>query len=238
MARLFTVCPDDANWRGGEIDAANKWGLPGVICPRCGATWSNVGLSYPAVDLSILPNEETYRKARPVRLEVFIELQRPILPLMPDGSIPPPGTRFGPLIGEAKGVFDDFAWLNLWTLLIESQALERLHLAGVCTPIGIRPNLTFRGRTSSNLLELQLEPHGKIAPSAFTVNVLPSCPSCGRNPNSLPERLVIEAPSIPKNQDLFRARDFSALILATERFAVAVQNLKLAGVVFHEVAVE
>lgn len=238
MLRVFEVLPDYATAGSGIVDAVNKWGLPGVTCPRCGSTWGNVGLAYPAVDLSKLSNEKVYRKARAVSLEEFVELRRPILSLMPDGSVPLPGTRFGPLIGEAKGLFGDFAWLNLWTLLIQSQALQRLRLAGVRTPVGVPPILTFRDKNPPNLLELQLEPHGKMAPASFPINPLPSCPSCGRDPNSMPKHIVIEAPSIPKNLDLFRARDFTTLILATEGFVGAVQNLKLTGVVFQEVAVE
>ncbi|MGH9904056.1 MAG: SitI6 family double-CXXCG motif immunity protein, partial [Pyrinomonadaceae bacterium] len=210
----------------------------GVSCQRCGSTWSNVGLAYPAIDLSVLPNEKRYQSAKPVSLEDFDELQRAILSLMPDNSLPPPGTRFGPLVGVARGIFGDFAWLNLWTMLVRSQALERLHVAGVRTPIGVAPMLAFKNRQSPDLLELQIEPHAKLASSSFSVLLLATCPSCGRDPNSLPEHLVIEASSVPKHVDLFRARDFTTLILATEEFAEAVQNLKLTGVIFQEVAVE
>src|SRR5688572_5747001 len=134
MSHLLEVRPDYATADSGMVDGMNKWGLPGVTCPRCGSTWGTVGLAYPAVDLSELSNEQIYRKGRAVSLEQFVELRRPILPLMPDGSVPEPGTRFGPLIGRARGVFTDFVWLNPWAPLIQIRALDRLREAGVALP--------------------------------------------------------------------------------------------------------
>ncbi len=236
MPHLFRVLPDYAA-SNGEVDGVNKWGLPGVTCPRCGSTWGNVGLTYPAVDLSKLNNEKVFRKAQAVSLEQFVELRGSILPLMPGGWVLLPGTRFGPLIGKARGVFTDFVWVDLWTLLIQSSALDRLRVAGVRTPLGVPPILTFSGGNPPNLLELQIEPHGKMAPAALTNNA-PSCLSCGRNPNGVPEHIVMMASSIPQDQDLFRSRDFTTVILATQKFVETVKTLELGGIIFHPVEVE
>lgn len=234
--RLFEVLPD-VRWRRGEIDATHKWGLPGLTCATCGATWSAVGLAYPSVDLSALPSEKRYRDRWPVTLGELDELRHPIIPLMPDGSIPPPGTHFGPLVGKTKGTFGDFAWLNPWTLLIRSEALERLCYADMHMPIGVRPALTYSEKDPPDLLELQIEPKAKTALGSLPPNAVPQCRSCGRQALTLPEYIVIEQSSIPQNLDLFRGQDFTTLIFATERFAEAVQNLKLTGMVFREVDV-
>jgi len=237
MLNLFRVRPDYASAGNGLVDGMHEWGLPGVDCTGCGSTWGVVGPAYPSVDLSTLSNEEVYRNSWPVSLEEFVERRRPILPLMPDASVPEPGTPFGPLIGKARGVFTDFVWLNPWAPLIQSRALDRLREAGVRTPIGVPPFLRFRGKNPPALLELQIEPHGKMAPAAVT-NSEPSCLSCGRNPNSVPEHIVIDALSIPKDLDLFRAEDFPTVILATQKFVEAAEALKLRGIGFHQVAVE
>lgn len=76
-----------------------------------------------------------------------------------------------------------------------------------------------------------------MAPAALTNNA-PSCLSCGRNPNSMPEHIVIMASSIPNDLDLFRSEDFPTLILATQKFVDAVQTLELGGISFNQVAVE
>ncbi|NTX51011.1 double-CXXCG motif protein [Myxococcus sp. CA039A] len=31
----------------GEFEAAHKWGLPGLSCPACGATWRRLGSQLP-----------------------------------------------------------------------------------------------------------------------------------------------------------------------------------------------
>ena len=43
MLHLFKVRSDYASAENGILDGMNKWGLPGVTCPRCGETWGTVG---------------------------------------------------------------------------------------------------------------------------------------------------------------------------------------------------
>jgi uncharacterized double-CXXCG motif protein len=232
MISLFEVVRDDSNLGSGYIDATHKWGLPGVICSQCNSTWGAVGSEYPSVDLSGLSNENAYRKARAVPFDEFERLRQPILRMLPEGSKLIPGTQFGPLLGEAKGKFKDFAWINLWTLLIRSEVRTALETR-VSNLICVRPQLSWKG-VETDLLELQLDPHGHlVSPSTSQ----PSCEACGRDPNSLPKQIIVTRSSIPDNVDLFRARNFNTVLLATSRFVNAVRDLNLVGVRFNEVIV-
>lgn len=237
MDRLFEVKTDVAKW--GKlydyiIHDEHKWGLPGVKCSMCGATWGNVGLAYPSIDLSALSNEKRYRNVWPVPLEELEELRRPIRQLVGDEIYLPPGTDFGSLVGSAKGNFGDFAWVNSWTLLIRREVLQALKSSGVSMPIGVPAQLRFAKRNQPEFLELQIEPYAMLV---FPPSTPQPCPACDRLGISLPEQIIVEEPSIPTDVDLFRARNFTTIILATERFMEATQSLKLTDISFQEVLV-
>src|SRR5437879_13823878 len=103
--RWFRTRPDDINWGKlykYDLTAAHRWVLPGIKCPRCGA-WATFGAQYPSVDLSGLPNLHLYESSGPLEPELFDEVRAPLIPLMPDRSLPGPGTMFGPMSGRAKG---------------------------------------------------------------------------------------------------------------------------------------
>lgn len=214
----------------GEIDAANKWGLPGVTCDTCKATWGEIGLIYPAVDLSTLPNAARYEDVWPVSLKELHALREPILPLMPRGApLPGPGTSFGPTIGEAKGSFAHFAWNEPWILFVRAETFAALQAEGVRGLIGVKPQLKFREKLHPELLELQIEPGPALHPSCVTQRV-PPCPACGRGKSDV-ERIVIDASTIPQDRDLFRIRNWHTRILASGRFAEAVHHLRLEGII-------
>src|SRR5581483_3180819 len=123
---LYTVQPDPAARQfRNSVEAVHKWGLPGIICPVCGATWALSGVAYPSVDVGSLADPSPYTSYSPVPLDRFLELRREVFPLVPDGRAPPPGTQFGPLVGKLLGEVGDFAWVNPWTMLLREGASER-----------------------------------------------------------------------------------------------------------------
>lgn len=233
---LYRIGPDDSD-RGPanryELDAAHEWGLPGVRCPACGATWAMAGPAFPALDPSGLPSAGKYRDGWPVTPEELEALRRPLLPLLPGGYVPPPGTQFGPLVGKARGAFEDFVWVNPWTLLLGREALTKLREAGVRLPAAVAPRLKFRGGAPAELLELQVEPAGELAEESFAEAGRP-CPACGRD-GRRPERFIVDARSLPSGVDIFRVRNFPTLILVTGAFAEAAGRSGLTGAVFVEV---
>lgn len=232
---LFEVLRDDANLGTGRLDASHKWSLPGVICPHCNATWGSAGLEYPVVDLSSLPGERAYRDTGAVPLNEFIRLRNDVASLMEPDALLLPGTQFGPLVGKGAGRFAaDFVWLTLWTLLITKEGFAWL-TERVPNLKGVSPRLTFAGERPT-LLELYLEPLGELVLLPADDDEDP-CDACGRNPTPLPDEIVVVKSSIPTNQHIFRGRNFNTVLLATDRFVKAVEDLGLVGLVFKQVRI-
>lgn len=230
--RLFHVQPDDAH--GGkhqqyEINASHTWGLPGIRCSVCGVTWATTGVAYPAVDLAILPSPDQYGGLEPVTVEEFQELRAPIIRLLGASVALPPGTDLGPLVGKAWGKFGDFAWVNPWTMLIRHEVWSKLNSMGLRLPQVVTPKLEFRSKFPPEFLEFQVEPLASLSASSFSSLEPSPCPVCGHDARK-PEQIVAERVSIPSYVDLFRLRDFPTVILATEEFTEAVQDLNMTGI--------
>ena len=236
MASLFRVFYD--GFSASDLDQLRvdrKWGLPGVKCSVCQETWATTGIAYPSVDLTTLPAESQYRQFWPVSLEEFEERRRPVLGLIPDGSMPPPGTEFGPLMGTGRGgSFADFVWVNPWTLLAQSSAWERLRTTDVKLPKTVPASIRFKKPNVYVFVELELEPRTLMARSAFGHD-LPQCKACGRVQAQMPDNIVVKQSSIPSDVDIFRDRLMPTLILATDPFVQAVKRLQLTGLEFSEV---
>jgi hypothetical protein len=110
-----------------------------------------------------------------------------------------------------------------------------LRSAGLQLPIGVPPLISFRGKETPELLELELEMHARIFLPSSIAAVQP-CPACGRIASSLPARIVVDQKSVPLALDIFRGQNFPTLIFATERFAKVVRSMRLTNIMFSEVA--
>ncbi|MFY2560390.1 double-CXXCG motif protein [Corallococcus terminator] len=235
MSRFFWVREDDdvAEQHGGEVHGAHKWKLPGAKCHTCGITWSGAGHTYPCVDLSALPEQQAYERARPEPFIEFARLREQVRSLAPAHAPLPPGTRFGPLVGTASGNLADFAWL-IDVLLMHRDALERLQALHPLGLRGCRTELRWRKKNPPELLELQLEPHGRLHPDCIPSDVPPPCQTCGRFALSRPQAPILDGASLPTDIDLFRVGNFATMVIGTERFVEAVHNLSLTGLTFRE----
>src|SRR5262249_25337593 len=111
---------------------------------------------------------------------------------------------------------------------------QLLMSAGVDSLVAASAMITFKGKNPPDLLELQIEPH-----AVLTSPGLPSeaaeCSACGRRGIRKPDHIIIDSSSVPLHLDVFRLRNVPTVILASERFADAVHNLKLTGVLMHRV---
>jgi uncharacterized double-CXXCG motif protein len=236
MSRFFWLDEDmvAAAKYGGEFNAWHKLALPGVSCHTCGATWTDVGHEYPCVNLKQLPERGEFEKARPEPFPEFARLRELVRPLAPRNAELPPGTGFGPLVGRAHGEFGPIAWVGGLKLLVRRDALERLQAAGVRGLLGCRTELRFRQKNPPELLELQIEPHGRLHPDCIPPEVPPPCITCGRDAFRRPDEPILDAVSLPMDLDLFRVGNFATMIVGTERFMEAVRRLELDGITFRE----
>ena len=237
MTRFFWLREDPAVQARtrGSINAAHKWGLPGLAgCPGCGETWASAGHQYPAVDLSVLPGQDAFLKARPEPFAEFTRLRESVRPLAPTGALLPPGTTFGPLVGTASGRFGPFAWLGSSLLLIRHEALERLQREGIRGLLGARTELRFRQSDAPVLLELQLDPRGMLHADCMPPDLPARCTTCGRLGFRRPEEPILDAASLPMDVDIFRVGNFATMIGGTERLMETVRRLELDGISFRE----
>ncbi len=235
MTRFFELTRDRAMWARfkGDFDAAHKWHLPGVKCDTCGATWGSAGHQYPGVDLSQLSEQENFR-SRPVTVAEFERLRELVRPLAPPNAKLPPGTSFGPLVGTATGKFGPFTSQGDILWLVHLDALERLQAEGVRGLLGCGTELRFRQKDPPQLLELQIEPHGRLHQACIPPDVLPPCVTCGRVSFRLPDEPLLDLASLPPDLDVFRVGNYATVIVGTERFMEAVRRLGLDGITFRE----
>lgn len=238
---FFEVVQDTSQrYTGNLSNAAHRWGLPGVVpCDTCGAGGGVMGLQYPCVDLSPLPPEERERlsAAWPVPFPEFSRLRELVRPLSPADARMEPGTRLGPLTGTGSGTFGPLFMQNPWSLFIRRDALEPLLNAGVRGLVACPVEVRFRAKPAPELLEFQLELHGRFHASCLPQDLEPPCPVCGDEKLTRPDSIILDGTSLPGHLDLFRLAQGWTLIVASERLVEAARQLELDGVVFRELQV-
>jgi uncharacterized double-CXXCG motif protein len=208
----------------GYYTYGHKWGLPGVHCPVCDATWAATGDAYPSVDLSQLPAQEQ-KKYLPRVEEDYAEFERlreQVRPLVPPGVPLLPGTKFGPMNGSAQGEFGPLVLVHAWELLMRREPLERLQAEGLRGLKGCRTELRFRKKNPPELLEMELLPRGAFHPDCLPEHPLP-CPKCGRRGLKRPGAPILDAATLPQDLDLFRFA--GTMIIGTENFVETVRRL-------------
>ncbi|MDC0712676.1 double-CXXCG motif protein [Stigmatella sp. ncwal1] len=221
----------------GHLNAKHPWGLPGVEpCPTCRTGGGVGGLEYPCVDLSGLPLPERKKLSDPwpVSHEEFSRLRELVRPLAPRGAVLEPGTRFGPLVGSGSGYFGQLFMQDPWSIYARREALERLREAGAQGLQGCPLNVRFRANRPPELVELQLELHGRFHPDCLPAERKSPCPTCGNDFLKLPEHLILATESLPTLVDVFRLAAWPTLIIVTERWVNAVRHLELDGLIFQE----
>lgn len=239
--QFYRVQQDKGLRYTGNLNAAHKWGLPGVEpCLSCGIGGEGTtAAQYPCVDLSPLPAKELKRLCDPwpVPKDEFVRLRELVRPLVPPYAVLKPGARLGPLEGTASGFFGQIFMQNPWSLCMRLEALERLQSAGVKGLQGCPMNVRFRVKSPPALVDIQLESHGSFHPDCLPP-AEPPCPKCNSSKGyKLPDPYWLQAASLPDHVDVFRLEDASTLILCSERMVAAVQSLGLDGVIFHELEV-
>jgi uncharacterized double-CXXCG motif protein len=202
----------------GSYAATHKWGLPGVHCPECDAIWSGGADAYPSADLSALPDQAKYSARLEEDYAEFERLREQVRPLVPPGVPLWPGTKFGPLVGTARGEFGPFFMYASSLMLMRREALDRMQSEGVQGLKGCRTAVGFRKKNPPELLELELLPRGHVHPDCLPADRPPLCQKCGRMGWRRPDDLILSASSLPPDLDVFRLGDFLTAIIASERF--------------------
>jgi uncharacterized double-CXXCG motif protein len=235
--KVYWLNPVEPSRFTGEYNAAHKWGLPGVHCPLCGAIWGGGSDAYPGVDLSGLAERDKFCARLEEDYAEFERLCALVRPLVPPGVPLRPGTKFGPLVGSAKGNFGQLYSLYSSELLVRREALEQLQAEGVRGLQGYRTELRFRQKSAPELLDLQIEPRGMLHPDCLPPEHRTPCAKCGRWGFRRPDEPILEAASLPEDRDLFRLVNFPAMVIGTERFVDTVRRLGFEELSFRELPV-
>lgn len=217
-----------------SIQDGRRWGLPGVHCPTCAATWTSVGLSWPSIDLSAHPDAAKLTPRLEKDFNEFIRLREAVRPLVPSGVELKPGTDFGPAIGPAKGT--KFGALTMgfpWMMLARPEGVAFLKAEGVRGVKAAFTELKFKGKPQE-ILELQIEPFGRVHPDCLPPNPPRPCATCGRRGLVLPDPILLDLASLPTDRDIFRLTDFGQVIVVTDRFVEAAKRLGCDDLAFVE----
>jgi hypothetical protein len=92
----------------------------------------------------------------------------------------------------------------------------------------------IENRSDVAIFEFELLPLGLL--ENLDIEFHP-CGLCGRVPAILPSGIRLVAGSVKGHIDIFRVQNFPTVIMATDRFVEAVQELGLTGLGFKEVRV-
>ncbi|WP_163993794.1 double-CXXCG motif protein [Pyxidicoccus caerfyrddinensis] len=200
---------------------SRRWHLPSVEqCPSCRATVGSF-LTYPTVDLSELP-EARELKPRPASFEEYVRLRDLVRPYCPPGAPLEPGTGLGPLGGSTRGKWGAFTLVDLAALFVREDALRALeNLRGI---VPVWPK--FRRPPAPAVAELQLLPHGRLAPDCFPPGRREPCAVCGCDGEMRPLHYWADPASLPTDLDAFRLADYSGIIVVSERFASVVRRFE------------
>ena len=229
-AYLIEVEDEDEFQAHYRLDCFHARNLKGVVCPVC-TGWGTAGFEYPSVDISklddVIPSEflQESRKNRSMTLKEFAELKRRILPILGENRPFEPATQFGPLNGTGSGRFDDFAWLNSWTMLVREPVFTELRKTGFDL-IGVPANIKFRRKQPENLVELEIKPKAHLHSSARPEQ----CEICGRHGTLVDLKLlgkasyvvplpVLEAATFDDTVPLQRVLEWPTMLIANEAFA-------------------
>lgn len=209
----------------GQVNGTHRWSLPGVRCPECQETWANAALAYPSVDLSKHPLRAQLEKPRLEKdFEAFERLRESVRSLSP-GTVLEPGTRFGPIVGTARGNLGPIVQPLPWFVLMTRDAVASLQAEGIQGMRACRTELRFRQKHPPELLELELLPLGRFHAECIPPEQRRPCPRCGRLGFQLPEAPLLEAASLPQEVDVFRLASFPTVLVASERFVEGVRRL-------------
>ncbi|WP_186002118.1 double-CXXCG motif protein [Corallococcus sp. Z5C101001] len=235
--KFFELHPADGPRFTGYINGVHKWGLPGGLCPVCHASPGGLGEAYPSVDLSGWAHRQELAEARQVPLEEYERLRDLLRSQVPFEAPLLPGAEFGTLSGKASGKWGDLHLPDPWMLVMRRDALKRMRDDQGISLHASNIDLRFLGREEVDLLELELHCQGRLHDSCFPGGREPPCERCGRQGGRLPDAPMLDGRTLTTDSDLFRLRDYTTVIIASERFVDAVARLGLEGVVFKEVPV-
>jgi len=221
------------------LEGNHRWRIPPLSCPTCGKNFWADGVAYPAADLDGSSwSGETVAGGQTHALlpDRIFEITQAIGARLPYDLALPPGTNLGAFRGKPeKKLLLDFAWYCSFPFLTEA-ALGKLRSAGISDLLAVPCEIQYQAAPRSRYLELQIEHEVSLVGDLQPPNGDHSqCAVCGRDNGWLPRAIAVDAATIPRGVSLMRCRQYRPLRIITERFADAIRECKLKGVVIEPV---
>jgi len=226
MVKVYELRPDQVRWeRQNSIEATHWKKLPGIRCPSCGV-WGLTGIMYPTVATSVFNGIALPATPSPLSVEEFYALSAAIQTTAGAQRPVRPGTELGPLSGNAKGEFGDFAWVNSWTPLLRESVWLALRENGILLA-GVRAELDFGKLAHEPLVEIEALPSARL-PKEF---VPEKCAVCGRLTVKRPDTIYLAASSLDASISLQRIAELPTVLVANQPFAQFIQRQHLRDVI-------
>jgi len=229
----YMAMPDDAGWgKDNEylISAVHVRKLPGVICSVHGV-WATTGLNYPTVDIELIDSRIGRLPASPISVDDFRALVARIEPITGPKRPLSPGANLGPLLGTARGLLGDFAWVNPWTMLVRSSTCQELVSSGFFVQ-GAEARMSFEDGPTEPLMELE-------APCKLTLANLQHreiCSICGRLSFVKQKTMVIEAASYDSATPLQRIAEMPTCIVVNDDLAEFIRTRGFSNITLTRIA--
>ena len=232
------------------VSGAHKWRLPAAKCGKCGGSraggWGDPALAYPHIDIPTNLKRSEYTVRSPIPWTEYLQLRKPLRELVPSDMPLPPGTDFGPWVGEASGPLTDFAGVWDWECLVRQGVLERLNQKLSTQIQAIPAQIRSRRKEKPDYLELVALPMAVLSNGTMSQLTTSHCDACGQQFVSDGYFAYGEPPgigiqicrsSLPKDKHVFRIRELSRYVLCTAEFREAVLDLGLQNISFSPIEV-
>ena len=231
----YVAMPDDAGWgKDNEylISAAHARMLPGLVCGVHGV-WATTGLNYPTVDIELIDSRIGRLPADPISVDDYRALVARITPITGPERPLGPGANLGPLVGTARGLLGDFAWVNPWTMLVRSSTCQELVSSGFLVQ-GAEARISFEDGPTEPLIEL--EALCKLTLANLQHRDL--CSICGRLSFVKPKTMVIEAASYDSAKPLHRIVELPTYIVVNDDLAEFIRTRNFSNITLTQIELQ
>ncbi|HEY3854874.1 MAG TPA: double-CXXCG motif protein [Verrucomicrobiae bacterium] len=222
------------------VDGRLQFKLPLVLCKYCDHRSGERSARFPALRVPRQVQHLVQRDQEPVSLEEFREIRDRVERAMGVDLGLPPLATLGQFSGKLLwGECEDIEWAGVDLPLISKKALKALSSKGIQLTTGAI-DLVKRKMKITTHVAIQCDIIPMLAPATIKGLGYTYCKECGLYyRSSLGPRMVgypnqFVRASWPEGEDLVRLGEGPTVILASERFVEAVNELKLTGCQFVE----
>lgn len=242
MTGAYLLTPPDDYYEATRysVGGSAPFSIPRLKCPGCGEH-ASAYFEYPGFDVTGLDDDiiqylqrdvpgAPFRKSSEGPTELTLSQMRylsarlsPILgPTRPFG----PFTDFGPLVGEAEGLFADFSWPSVNSApYLRKSAFDLIQAAGFGLA-SVTANLAFRREREDPLVVIEVLPTARMHPSLRPE----PCETCGFATEEIKrDGVLLDASSFDGSIAIQRIRERPYIMVVTAALADFIRERDFTG---------